>query len=123
MATITGTVNDVRCLSAPMSSIGNRYLYELSCSFGQYTGSTDAGQIASVDTQIKNFTGRAGTFTVTTAIPGQPGIDGSGTAVYGVLITNSSGTLAIDLGSTTAEGNCNPSTGVKVLVLGDWSAT
>jgi len=123
MATITGTVNDVKCVSAPQSSIGNRYVYELSCSFGLYTASSDAGQIASVDSSIQTFTKRAGTFTVYGAIPGQPGIDSSGNAVYGVLITNTSGTLAIDLGGTTAEANCAASTGVKVLVLGDWSAT
>lgn len=123
MATITGTVTDIRLVSGPEHSIGNRYVYEVSANFGQYTGSTDNGQIASVDVQVQTFTKRAGAFTVRGAAGGQPGVDGSGNQVYAVAVTNTSGTLAVDLGSTTQETNNNPSTGVKILVIGDWSST
>lgn len=123
MATISGTVTSVRLLMGPEHSIGNRYVYHVTADFGEYTASADAGQIASVDTQVQTFTKRAGTFTVRHVAGGEPGIDSTGASVYAVAVTNSSGTLAVDLGSTTVEADREASTGVGVLVIGDWSST
>ncbi len=123
MATVSASVTAIKLLAGPESSVGNRYLYQVTADFAIYTASSDNGEFAALDTAIQTSTRHAGTFTIRQVMGGTPGSTSAGAAVYVVLATNSSGTVAVDLGGTTAEANCAASKGVNLLVLGDWSAT
>lgn len=121
MATVSASITGIRLLAGPESGIGNRYTYMVTANFGTYTASSDNGEFAALDTEIQNRTKKGRTFTIRQVMGGPPGIDSSGTATYIVIATNSSGTVAVDLGGTTAEANRAASKGVNLIVIGDES--
>jgi hypothetical protein len=82
MAVINGTVKGVHLLEGNPGTLGARKVYSVVASFAAYTGSADTATITGVGAQIKASTRNGRTNTVIAAIPGHPGTDTAGQAVY-----------------------------------------
>lgn len=123
MALIAGTIDGVTLLS----SQGLQKTYELSCSFGAYTGASDSMTVLALAAAVNAHTRNGRTFAcVVGVVPvrGNPGFDTNGQAVY-----FGTQTLAGTSSITDITGNLTDSaqveittstacTGVKLIVTG-----
>ena len=122
MATVSGTVTGIQLLTAG-TGLGARKVYEVSASFTVYTASADSAQITGIQDRIEEFTKSGKTLTLVSAMPGGPGVNTAGVAVYAITpVTNTSGTLAFELGSdASTEADTAACAGVKMLCTVDES--
>jgi hypothetical protein len=120
MSEIDATVTGCEMLLSPGTGGGARKAYHLVCSFGAYTESSDDARITGVAARITERMKDGKTRTFRSAAFGRPGKTAAGVDVYAVgTITNASGTLTFDLGSTTAAANRAASAGVGLIVVVD----
>lgn len=121
MATNNATLVGCQLLAADTAGLGARKTYLLALSFpDQFTGSADSVQMTGVAAKIQTQVKNGKTLTLSSeAINVAPGIAADGTTkVYASsVITNSSGTLAFDLVSSTgADINFTSASGVTIAV-------
>ncbi len=122
MSVIDGSVKGVSLVLGPSTGPGARKTYLVTANFATVTAG-DTGQITGVQDRIQEHVRNGKTLTVRAAMGANPGTNSTGGAVYASpTITNSSGTLSFNLGSTTgvAEAATTPAA-VGFLVMCDES--
>lgn len=82
MATISGTIRGLQCMSRSFSGYGSREVWLLTADFGAYTGASDTAQITGVGAAI-NATARDGkTTTLLWGATAFPGADSNAQLVF-----------------------------------------
>lgn len=124
MATINGTILGVSLLN----SSGARKSYELTCSFGAYTGASDTASVTGIGAAIAAATRNGKTNTLRACIPAGAGKDTAnqdvyfgGASVQAATISSDDATGNLVNAAGTELTSSTASSGVKLIAVVDES--